>query len=176
MACLNEKENELEKERRQDRPQEEGDLIDRRIKEKERLKREKDAAESSGSRSDRSDRHDKSEGERREKKRKDGGDPMKVDSDSDTAEREIYNKAAVKKKDLKEKEEEVVTEKKGLLESIMNKFHEWRGTEKTESDKSNKPKSTREQQEEYQRKVQEIMDLRRQEEAKAKGKGKGKGK
>ena len=122
VACLNEKENELEKERRHDRPQEEGDLIDRRIKEKERLKREKDAAESSGRRSDRSDRHDKSEGERREKKRKDGGDPMKVDSDSDTAEREIYNKAAVKKKDLKEKEEEVVTEKKGLLESIMNKF------------------------------------------------------
>ena len=32
-----------------------------------------------------------------------------MDSDSDAAEREIYNKAAVKKKDLKEKEEEVVT-------------------------------------------------------------------
>ena len=76
VACLNEKENELEKERRQDRPQEEGDLIDRRIKEKERLKREKDAAESSGSRSDRSDKHDKSEAERRAKKRKDGGDPI----------------------------------------------------------------------------------------------------
>ena len=91
---------------------------------------------------------------------------MKVDSDSDTAEREIYNKAAVKKKDLKEKEEEeVVTEKKGILESIMNHLQKWTGSEKNEPEKPAKSRTLREQQEEHQRKVQEIMDVRRQVEA-----------
>ena len=41
VACLNGRENELEKEKRRDRPQEEGDLIERRIKEKKRLKRDR---------------------------------------------------------------------------------------------------------------------------------------
>ena len=56
----------------------------------------------------------------------------------------------------------------------MNKLQKWTGAEKTEPKRSTQPKSLREQREDYQRKVQEVMDARRQEEAKGKGKGKGK--
>ena len=94
-----------------------------------------------------------------------------MDSDSDTAERETYNKAEINKKELKEKEEEVVTEKKSILESIMSKLQKWSGGEKSAPEKPTVNKSIKEQQEDYHRKLQEVMGERRREEE---GKGKGK--
>ena len=83
------------------RKQEEGDLIEKRMKEKKRSQIEKEGASSRGSQGDRSGRTKKGRKETKEEKE---GDPIKVDSDSDTAERETYHKAEITKKDLKEKE------------------------------------------------------------------------
>ena len=145
VACLDKKEDEVDEVRQQ----EEGDLIEKRMKEKKRSQMEKGAS-SSGSQGDRSGRTKKG---RKEKEIGKEGDPIDVDSDSDTAERETYHKAEIKKKDLKEREQEVVVERKSILDSLRDKFQRWSGGDKPAPEKPKVEKSLKEQQEDYKRKL-----------------------